>query len=56
LAGQLTKPTLYALGGPDDIAYENVSFLVEDETEDDDADDFSFLSFLGRTRLRRSSC
>ena len=26
LAGQLTKPTLYALGGPDDIAYENVSF------------------------------
>jgi hypothetical protein len=25
LAGQLTKPTLYALGGPDDIAYENVS-------------------------------
>ena len=26
LAGQLTKPVMYALGGPDDIAYENVSF------------------------------
>jgi hypothetical protein len=28
LAGQLTKPTMYALGGPDDIAYGNVSFWV----------------------------
>ena len=26
LAGRLTKPVMYALGGPDDIAYENVSF------------------------------
>ena len=27
-AGQLTKPILYALGGPNDIAYANVSLAV----------------------------
>lgn len=52
LAGQITKPIMYALGGPSDIAYENVSphafpSHILPETTD------TSLHPKGRARLRR---
>jgi hypothetical protein len=47
LAGRLTKPTMYALGGPDDIAYGNVSFSwwMRERGEIAGHDELTFLSF-----------
>jgi hypothetical protein len=50
LAGRLTKPTMYALGGPDDIAYGNVSFSwwMRERGEIAGHDELTILELLGR--------
>jgi hypothetical protein len=48
---------MYALGGPDDIAYGNVSFSwwMRERGEIAGHDELTILELLGRARLRCSS-